>query len=68
MAWADWNESIKLVDSGDEKVAKERTEYVCSSSSDLTDLPTDLILMGSIALTIADGKLHIWDGTQWVEQ
>lgn len=68
MAWADWNESIKLVDNGGSVVEKERKEYVLQTYDDLANIPTDNLLIGSIAWIISTKKYYMWDSLTWVEQ
>lgn len=38
-------------------------EYVCDEASDLSDIPTGSLLMGTLAYVISEKKLYIMDST-----
>ena len=68
MAVKSWNDDIDVVEEGGVTFAKCREEFTVSATAEIADIPTQTILQGSIVLDISTGKMHIWDGSAWVEQ
>lgn len=68
MAVVTWNDHIEIVESGGETKAKVHEEFTVSDTSEIADIPTQTLLQGSIVLDISTGKMHVWDGENWVEQ
>lgn len=67
MAVVDWNEIItKETATGIH--AQVRREFTVASTAEIADIDTTECLQGSIVLDISTGKMHVWDGTAWVEQ
>lgn len=43
-------------------------EFTVKETSEIEDIDTNFCLQGSIVYDISTGKMHVWDGTAWVEQ
>lgn len=68
MAVKSWNDHIEVVTEGGVTYAKAHEEFTVSATAEIADIPTQTLLQGSIVLDISTGKMHVWDGTNWVEQ
>lgn len=68
MAVKSWNDHIEVVTVGGVTYAKAHEEFTVSATAEIADIPTQTLLQGSIVLDISTGKMHVWDGTNWVEQ
>ena len=67
MAVVNWNEELKSVVNGSTAYVVSRQEYTVAQTSEIDDIDTTYLMQGSIVLDISTGKMHIWDGTAWVE-
>lgn len=63
-----WGDAAERVETEDGILVKTHQEYTVTDDADLEEIDTDLLMQGSIAFDISTGKMHVWDGTQWVEQ
>ena len=68
MAVVTWNDHIEVVEEGGVTYAKTHEEFTVSSTAEIATIPTQTLLQGSIVYDISTGKMHIWDGSAWVEQ
>lgn len=68
MAVVTWNDHIEVVEEGDVTYSKTHEEFTVAATSEIADIPTQTLLQGSIVLDISTGKMHVWDGSAWVEQ
>jgi len=68
MAVKSWDDHVELVEEGGVMVAKSHKEFTVQTTAEIADINTAHCLQGSIVLDISTGKMHVWDGSQWVEQ
>lgn len=68
MAVVNWNQDFEVTDVNGAKHAVTREEFTVADTSEIADIPTQTLLQGSIVLDISTGKMHVWDGENWVEQ
>lgn len=68
MAVVNWNEELKSVVNGSTAYVVSRQEYTVAQTSEIADIDTTYLMQGSIVLDISTGKMHVWDGENWVEQ
>ena len=68
MAVVPWNDHIEVVTEGGVTYAKAHEEFTVSATAEIADIPTQTLMQGSIVYDIYTGKMHVWDGTAWVEQ
>lgn len=68
MAYMEFMNSKVVKDNDGKRKVLLRKEFVCNSFDDLSEIDTSNLLMGSIAYSISDGKLAVWDGSEyWVD-
>ena len=67
MAVVNWNEELKSVVNGSTAYVVSRQEYTVAQTSEIDDIDTTYLMQGSAVLDISTGKMHVWDGSQWVE-
>lgn len=68
MAIVPWNDHIEVVTEGGVTYAMAHEEFTVSDTTEIADIPTQTLMQGSIVYDISTGKMHIWDGSNWVEQ
>lgn len=67
MAYREFTDSKTVMEDGKRKVLL-RKEFICNSFDDLSEIDTSNLLIGSIAYSVSDGKLAVWDGIEsWYE-
>lgn len=63
-----WGDAAERVETEDGILIKTHQEYTITDADDLEEIDTDLLMQGSIVYDISTGKMHVWDGENWVEQ
>lgn len=68
MAVVTWNDHIEIVEDNGVTYTKSHEEFTAQNTADIATIPTQTLLQGSIVLDISTGKMHVWDGSAWIEQ